>query len=178
MLKTFASDYGEYPLFSFPSTHSPLPDNDPGFPIRIPLSPTLLFSPGGKSREEGDGFPTVAPGEHFTATSSGWSWNQPDSPLAHVFYSLPLAAFCSISTDLHSPLFHAHVRMPCPITPNFVVSTSISCQHLPDIFTNQFLFLIFYLFIHERHTERGRDTDRGRSRLPAGSPMWDLILGP
>ena len=25
--------------------------------------------------------------------------------------------------------------------------------------------------------ERGRDIGRGRSRLPAGSPMWDLILG-
>ena len=30
-----------------------------------------------------------------------------------------------------------------------------------------------------RDTERegGRDTGRGRSRLHAGSPMWDLILG-
>ena len=36
----------------------------------------------------------------------------------------------------------------------------------------------FYLFIHERHTERGRDTGRGRSRLPVGSPMQDLIPGP
>ena len=28
----------------------------------------------------------------------------------------------------------------------------------------------FYLFIHERHTERGRDTGRRRSRLPVGTP--------
>ena len=28
-----------------------------------------------------------------------------------------------------------------------------------------------------RDTQRGRDTGRGRSRLPAGSPMWDLIPG-
>ena len=34
------------------------------------------------------------------------------------------------------------------------------------------------LFIHERHTERGRDSSRGWSRLPAGSPMRDLIPGP
>ena len=34
-----------------------------------------------------------------------------------------------------------------------------------------FLFLRFYLFTHERHTERGRDIGRGRSRLHAGSPM-------
>ena len=29
-----------------------------------------------------------------------------------------------------------------------------------------------------RDTERGRDPDRGRSRLPAGGPMWDPIPGP
>ena len=29
-----------------------------------------------------------------------------------------------------------------------------------------------------RDTERGRDTGRGRSRLPAGRPMWDSIPGP
>ena len=33
-------------------------------------------------------------------------------------------------------------------------------------------------FIHERHRERGWDTGRGRSRLPAGNPMWDSIPGP
>ena len=39
-------------------------------------------------------------------------------------------------------------------------------------------FLRLYLFIHERHREGDRDTGRGRSRLPTGSPMWDLIPGP
>ena len=29
-----------------------------------------------------------------------------------------------------------------------------------------FLKYFIYLFIHERHTERGRDIGRGRSRLP------------
>ena len=28
-----------------------------------------------------------------------------------------------------------------------------------------------------RAREKGRDTGRGRSRLHAGSPMWDSILG-
>ena len=28
-----------------------------------------------------------------------------------------------------------------------------------------------------RHTERGRDTGRGRSRLHVGSPTWDSIPG-
>ena len=35
-----------------------------------------------------------------------------------------------------------------------------------------------YLFIHERHTERGRDAGRGRNRLPMGNPMQASILRP
>ena len=35
----------------------------------------------------------------------------------------------------------------------------------------------FYLFIHERHREKGRDTGRGRGRLLEWSAMWDSILG-
>lgn len=35
-----------------------------------------------------------------------------------------------------------------------------------------------YSFINERHRERGRDIDRGRSRLLTGSLMWDSIPGP
>ena len=38
-----------------------------------------------------------------------------------------------------------------------------------------YLKKIFYLFIHKRHRERGRDTGRGRSRLHAGSLIWDSI---
>ena len=40
------------------------------------------------------------------------------------------------------------------------------------------LFKRFYLFIHERHRERGRDIGRSRSRLHAGSLMQDLIPRP
>ena len=32
-------------------------------------------------------------------------------------------------------------------------------------------YFLKILFIHERHTERGKDTGRGRSRLPMGNPM-------
>ena len=39
-------------------------------------------------------------------------------------------------------------------------------------------FLRFLKFIRERHNERGRDIGRGRSKLPMGSPMQDLIPGP
>ena len=39
-----------------------------------------------------------------------------------------------------------------------------------------FFFLRFYLFIHKRDTERGRDTGRGRSRPPCREP--DVGLDP
>ena len=35
-----------------------------------------------------------------------------------------------------------------------------------------------YLFIHEKHRERGRDIGRGRSRLPTESLIWDWMQGP
>ena len=35
-----------------------------------------------------------------------------------------------------------------------------------------------YLFMKDTHTHRGKDTGRGRSRLHAGTPMWDSIPGP
>ena len=41
-----------------------------------------------------------------------------------------------------------------------------------------FLFLRFYLFIPERHRERGKDIGRGRSRLLEGNLMQVLIPGP
>lgn len=91
-----------------------------------------------KAEGRGVDFPTWIPDEHFTATSPGRSWNQSDSPLAHVFCSLPSASFHPISTDLHS-LLYPHNRIPCPHSPqSFVVSTSNSCQHLPDVFITQF----------------------------------------
>ena len=45
------------------------------------------------------------------------------------------------------------------------------------LYVSFFLFLRFYLCIHERHTERGRDRNRGKGRLPAGTLMWDSIPG-
>ena len=39
-------------------------------------------------------------------------------------------------------------------------------------------FLRFCLFMRDTERERGRDIGRGRSRLHAGSPTWDLIPGP
>ena len=72
---------------------------------------------------------------------------------------------------------------------SFAKSLSFPCQsctkgksnhHFTDFFfsTSWTFFLRFYLLINETHTERGRDIGRGRSRLPAGSLMWDSIPGP
>ena len=50
------------------------------------------------------------------------------------------------------------------------------------IFVTPRVWILFFflkiLFIHERHTERGRDTGRGKIRLPVWSQMWDSIPGP
>ena len=40
-----------------------------------------------------------------------------------------------------------------------------------------FKYFIIYSWDTHTHTQRGRDTGRGRSRLHAGSLMWDSILG-
>ena len=41
-----------------------------------------------------------------------------------------------------------------------------------------FICLFVYLFMRDTEKERGRNTGRGRSRLPAGSLMWDLMWDP
>ena len=51
-------------------------------------------------------------------------------------------------------------------------------RHVCPLF---FLKKRFYLFIHERHKDRGRDIGRVRSKLPCGDAcllMWDFIPGP
>ena len=49
---------------------------------------------------------------------------------------------------------------------------------LPLLYSFSSLLKRFYLFIHERYTERGTDIGRGKSRLPTGSPMRDSIQDP
>ena len=44
--------------------------------------------------------------------------------------------------------------------------------------TSSFFLDFIYLFMRDTERYRGRDTGRGRSRLHAGSPMWDSIPGP
>ena len=43
--------------------------------------------------------------------------------------------------------------------------------------SNQILFFLGFIYLVMRDRERGRDIGRGRSRLPAGSLMLDLIPG-
>ena len=47
-----------------------------------------------------------------------------------------------------------------------------------EYFDVLFILKRFYLFIRERHTERGRDIGRGRSRFCVESPMQDSMLRP
>ncbi|CAD7690848.1 unnamed protein product [Nyctereutes procyonoides] len=54
----------------------------------------------------------------------------------------------------------------------------LTCGDSEDPFanvTNFFLDLFIYLFMRNTHTERGRDTGRGRSRLHARSPMVEIL---
>ena len=46
------------------------------------------------------------------------------------------------------------------------------------VFRITVFFFKDFIYLFMRDTERGRDIGRGRSRLPAGSPMRDLIPGP
>ena len=60
-----------------------------------------------------------------------------------------------------SPLVEEHLKI------------QVNHRHDDTSLLNIYLFkdLYFYVFIHERHTERGRDIGKGRSRLHAGSQM-------
>ena len=61
--------------------------------------------------------------------------------------------------------------------PKSVASVAKPLSHLGRSFSKIFFFQILFIYSRETQIERGRDTGRGRSRLHAGSPMWDLIPG-
>lgn len=75
----------------------------------------------------------------------------------------------------------------CPAVPTATACSVLTARvppiqpHQPPLLPDSFFFFFkyfIYLFTRVRHTERARDTGRGRIRLPAGSPLQDSILGP
>ena len=77
--------------------------------------------------------------------------------------------------DLHAGLCPTTLKSQAEPKPKVRCSTNYVTQ-VPHEIENSFFFFEI-LFIHERHTEKGRDIGRGRSRLPAASQMWDSIPG-
>ena len=112
-------------------------------------------------------------------------WN-PDSfcgPRAQHCFPLRLLPlyYCP---HLHRPSFcPLYILVPCSVTGicySLCLADSSPDPYVSGSFLSLrlFFFLRFYLFIHERHRERGRDVGRGRSRLPTGTLMQDSIPGP
>ena len=63
---------------------------------------------------------------------------------------------------------------------SFDIASFAYDQPYENVHKNVFFFFFdfIYLFMRDNEREAGRDMGRGRSRLHAGSLMWDLILGP
>ena len=83
-----------------------------------------------------------------------------------------LCAFCEAHTIFP---FHRQgngLRASCPGSHMMIKSRQKSSDFI------YFLFFKDFIYLFMRDTERGRDTGRGRSRLHAGSPTGDSILGP
>ena len=67
------------------------------------------------------------------------------------------------SRNYFFPIFHS---FPCKeVTPNLNVYPGCSINNEKNVLYLM-IFKRFYLFIHVRHRERGRDIGRGRRRLP------------
>ena len=111
-----------------------------------------------------------------------WSHNSPRVTID--FYYIYYFYYISMSCTCHSWLTWVEISIMTnkSLKPDSVStqSRSLSTNLFREMtrWSGNFVFLGFYLFIHERHTERGRDICKGRSRFPRGSLMQDLIPGP
>ena len=91
-----------------------------------------------------------------------------------------LAKLFSKVTKLNYPpmgtVIHCSLHSPTPRIARYVYSLSV-LLHVKCHLTLCVCVCLKILFIHERHTERGRDIGRERNRISVGSLMWDLIPG-
>ena len=74
-------------------------------------------------------------------------------------------------------------QAPCTGSPTWdsipgLQDRALGQKQVPNRCSTQGSQDFIYLFIRDTERERGRDTGRGRSRLPAEIPMWDSIPGP
>ena len=112
--------------------------------------------------------------------------------------NLPSPVWCNGQLKIYISqtqiLIYSHPQpTPPPVLPQTLQAVTASFQGLgsktltPIILNSSFFsvgltsiyfFLRFYLFIHERHRDRGRDTGRGKSRVPVESLMQDSLPGP
>ena len=101
----------------------------------------------------------------------GWHQNSQDNTDGELA-QLKQSSLCTMSSTqwLHIPEFS---KVPTCSNLNFL---DVLYHESSSVFLS-FFKKRFYLFIHDRHIERGRDIGRERSRLPAWSLMWDSIPG-
>ena len=83
-----------------------------------------------------------------------------------------------ISPCIHVDVYDSHWSIIFPLHWFRSYSVNISTEHLRERAVMNFKCIYFFmtLFTHKRHTERGRDIDRGRSMLPVGTP--NVVLDP
>ena len=110
--------------------------------------------------------------------SAGTPDTSPQCPWLHLqglppFSCHPIHSLGFHSSAHFSPFLLALTTLTSHVSKTFYWNNS-TCSILQS---HSFFFLRFYLFIHEKQRERGRDTGRGRSRLHVGSPMWYSIPG-
>ena len=94
-------------------------------------------------------------------------------PLSNYIYALNHEFLLMLPISFNTTDFRLSLIFP---TCGFFFSLESLALITYDMFAYLFNFFFKDVFIHE--TQRGRDTGRGRSRLPARSPMWDSIPGP
>ena len=84
-----------------------------------------------------------------------------------------------MSTNVGSVFIHRNPKLETDKCPLVIEWIGELCHICAAEYTTAMIF--FYLFMRDTQRERERERQRyrqRRSRLHAGSPMWDLITGP